>query len=136
MLLALAALLWFRGILTPTANTATIKLGATLITTEIVKTPAALSLGLSGRAGLWPNQGMLFVFSTADYRGIWMKDMRFPIDIIWLDEQKKIVDIKANATPDSYPTVFAPAAPAKYVIEVNAGFAAANKLKVGDSALF
>ena len=60
-----------------------------------------------------------------------MKEMNFPIDIIWLDENLKIVAIKENAMTESYPEVFTPSTPARYVLEVPAGFVQKNKISVG-----
>ena len=79
---------------------------------------------------------MLFAFGSSDRHGIWMKDMRFPIDIFWLDEYGQIVFIKKDAQPDSYPEVFLPNSPAKFVLEVTAGFAEENSLKIGDKISF
>jgi uncharacterized protein len=79
--------------------------------------------GLSGRQSLEPTEGMLFVFSDDDHHGIWMKDMRFPIDIIWIDGEGTVVDVEHAARPESYPHIFEPSTPARYVIETNAHFA-------------
>jgi len=91
---------------------------------------------LSNREKLAENQGMLFVFDHTDYHSFWMKDMRFAIDIIWIDENKKVVDITHNAEPESYPKIFKPSLPAQYVLEVNAGWAEEHRVKVGDLADF
>lgn len=88
-------------------------------------------MGLSGRKNLKENTGLLFVFEKKDFYGIWMKDMNFPIDIIWLDEDFKVVGIKENARPESYPEVFRPSGPALYVLEANAGLVKETELKEG-----
>ncbi len=75
---------------------------------------------------------MLFVFDKPDIYSFWMKDMLFPIDMIWISEDGKVVYIERDARPESYPNSFIPDAPAKYVLEVNAGFSEKNNLKVGD----
>ncbi len=62
--------------------------------------------------------------------------MQFSIDIIWISEDLKVVDIKEEATPESYPESFAPKEGAKYVLEVGAGFSKLNNLKIGDSVKF
>ncbi len=64
-----------------------------------------------------------------------MKDMKFPIDVIWLDENYRVVNIVKDARPDSFPEVFKSEAPAKYILEVNAGFANRNSIKVGDEGI-
>lgn len=89
--------------------------------------------GLSGRESLSPTQGMLFVFPETAYHGIWMKDMRFVIDIIWIDADGIIVDIAPSVRPDTYPQTFEPKTPARFVIETNAYFAESFGIKVGDS---
>lgn len=87
--------------------------------------------GLSGRAALAAGEGMLFVFERSDYWGIWMKDMRFSIDIVWLDEEGRVVGLEAEAAPGSYPDVFVPPLRARYVLELPAGAAARYGLAEG-----
>lgn len=100
---------------------------------EIADTPEKRVQGLSGRKELAQGQGMLFVFDTLQKAGIWMKDMNFPIDIIWFDEQKTVVYIKEHATPESFPEVFIPSTPASFVLEVPAGFAKERGIEMGDA---
>lgn len=104
--------------------------------------------GLSGRDKLEDDEGMLFVFDQIGKHNFWMKDMNFPIDIIWLGpvrphdnlgtggEDLKVVYIKENAHPKTYPETFGPNVDTKYVLEVMAGFSNKNNLKIGDSVLF
>ena len=87
--------------------------------------------GLSGMAGLPENHGMLFVYASSGRPGFWMKDMHFPIDIIWLSADFTIVNITPSISPDSFPRVFRPKEPAQYVLEVNAGFAERHGVSVG-----
>jgi uncharacterized membrane protein (UPF0127 family) len=77
--------------------------------------------GLSGRKEIGTREGMLFVFDTNGKQSIWMKEMLFPIDIVWISENYRIVEIKRNATPESYPEVFSNIRPARYVLELSAG---------------
>ena len=86
-----------------------------------------------GKFFLSDEKGMLFIFDDMGYPAIWMKDMLFPIDIAWLDSDFRIVDIAADVSPQTYPTVFRPELPAKYVLEVNAGFFASRGVKEGDT---
>jgi uncharacterized protein len=88
----------------------------------IADTPTKLQLGLSGYPGLKENEGMLFVFDKADYHGIWMKDMLFSIDILWLDDDLNVVDAHTNVSPDTFPDVFQPKTPARFVLETNGGW--------------
>lgn len=110
-----------------------ININDTSLKVEIVKTPEAQAKGLSGRASLKENEGMLFVFDGLDIYYFWMKDMNFPIDIIWFDENRKIIYIEKNATPESYPQSFGPDENAKYVLEIVAGFTEKYNIKVGDT---
>lgn len=88
--------------------------------------------GLSGTQYLNDDQGMFFIFEKPGYYGIWMKEMMFPIDIIFLDESLIVVDIKKDISPDTYPEVFKPRAKAKYVLEINGGVSDKNGFMIGD----
>ena len=103
--------------------------------------------GLSGRASLKENEGMLFVFAQPGKYPFWMKDMNFPIDIIWIAEDMKIIYIKKDVRPELYPESYGPAniptqigipteVGTKYVLEVVTGFSDKNNLKVGDRVEF
>ena len=58
--------------------------------------------------------------------------MLFSIDIIWLDEEFRVVNIKHNVSPDTYPTTFVPTQEAQYVVEVQNGFAKSHEVKIGE----
>jgi len=88
--------------------------------------------GLSFRESLAIDAGMLFVFEKPDKHGIWMKDMNFSLDIIWLDENFKVVNFKKDVSPDTFPTAFTPSSPALYVIETNTGFVDRFSIKIGE----
>ncbi len=103
---------------------------------EYADTPAAQEKGLGGRDSLAPYQGMLFRFPEAAQHCFWMKDMRFSLDIIWLDSAKRVVHIEQAVSPDSYPKNYCPDEAARYVLEVNAGTAQQLNLRVGDSLSF
>lgn len=92
--------------------------------------------GLSDRDELPVQDGLLFIFDTAGQHCIWMKDMRFPIDIVWLDEDKRIVMIKSEVSPETYPDSFCNEQPAKYVIEINARVSSALRLRTGQRVSF
>ena len=98
---------------------------------EVADTHIKRTQGLSEREELSEDSGLLFVFEKSDRHGIWMRDMHFPIDIIWIGEDGRIVDIKQNVSPDTYPQIFQPQEPARYVLEVNAGFTEQHGIEIG-----
>lgn len=106
------------------------------IKVDLALTEDEQTKGLSGKDKLDENEGMLFVFSQIGKHNFWMKDMNFPIDIIWLGEDMRVVYIKENAHPKTYPETFGPEVETKYVLEVVSGFSNKNNLKTGDNVLF
>ena len=118
---------------------------------EIASTSEEQEQGLSGKRKLMEfvrdqkirTEGMLFVFSEPRVLNFWMKDMRFDLDIIWLDENLKIVHIAKNAQADSYnkqnpasSTIFSNGNnPAKYVLEINSGLSNELNLREGDTLI-
>jgi len=109
-----------------------LSLGSAIFDIEIAATKKARQRGLSGRENLVSNTGMLFVFEEPDFHAIWMKDMNFPIDIIWLDDQFIVVDLATNVSSESFPATFKPRLPAWYVLEISAGMAEQYGIKIGD----
>lgn len=102
------------------------------VTAELARSMVEQTRGLSGRAGLQPGHGMLFVYTEAHPIGIWMKDMRFPLDILWIRDGR-IVHIEANAPPllpNGPERVYT--ATGHLVLEVPAGFTAQEKIRIGD----
>jgi hypothetical protein len=96
------------------------------------------AMGLMFRPSLPLDRGMVFVFETADFHGIWMKNCRFPIDILWLDEEKRVVHVADSVPPckaDPCP-VYNPMRKAAYVVELNAGQARREKAVVGAAVGF
>lgn len=108
----------------------------TLLRVEVAETPVARRCGLSLRDLLSENRGMLFVFEESGFHGIWMKDMNFSIDIVWIDEAHRVVDEVFGASPESYPGVFKPKKGASYVLEVPQGFAKKYNIVAGDEIVF
>ena len=113
-----------------------VKIGDVNVQVELATTPQARAQGLSGRAGLSEDEGMLFIFDKSGRYSFWMKDMNFAIDIIWISDDMRVVYIKKDARPESYPESFMPETSALYVLEVNAGYAKQHDLKEGDAARF
>lgn len=103
--------------------TTTISTGITTINARLATTEIQREQGLSGTPVLEPNEGMLFVFDRNAKWPIWMKDMKYPIDIIWIDKNKRVVWIERNVTPTTYPKSFKPLTESRYVLEVAAGSA-------------
>ncbi len=87
---------------------------------EVVTSQADQERGLGGRPTIPSNYGMLFVFQAPGDYGFWMKDMRAPIDILWLSDTGEILKINANVLPETYPTSFYPPRPVRYVLEMKA----------------
>jgi uncharacterized membrane protein (UPF0127 family) len=103
------------------------------LSVEVADTPAERGRGLSGREMLPENSGMLFVFDTPGRYGFWMYGMKFPLDIIWIDERLRVVYFVENAQPCvNICETYEPPADALYVLEVNAGFVKKYGMKVGD----
>jgi uncharacterized membrane protein (UPF0127 family) len=94
---------------------------STAYAVQVADTGPARTLGLSNRTFLAEGTGLLFIFEKDGYYPFWMKDMNFPIDIIWIDTQKQIVHIAQNVSPDTYPSTFASKELARYVLEIPAG---------------
>ncbi len=112
----------------------TVMFGYTTFKVKVASDNQALETGLSKTPSLEPDEGMLFVFGSPSYWPIWMKDMSYPIDIVWLDQNKNVVSVDHNVMPGTYPQIFLPTDPALYALEVSAG--AASGIKDGDTADF
>ena len=117
-------------------NISYVQIGGQNVKVDLALTEAEHTKGLSGKNELVENEGMLFVFDKPGKYSFWMKDMNFPIDIVWISSDMKVVYIKKNADPKLYPETYGPDTDAKYVLEVMAGFSDKNNLKVGDSLKF
>ena len=111
----------------------TISLAGQVVKVSVADTPQAREKGLSGRIKLASDEGMLFIFSSDAKYSFWMKDMRFPIDILWISSDEKILDMRQNVSPETYPAVFTPSSPARYVLELSAGYSEAHGVKIGDT---
>ena len=108
----------------------------TCFLTELATTPKAQAKGLMFRNKLAVNRGMLFIFPKAGVYPFWMKNTYVPLDIIWLDQNQKVVFIKNGAQPclvSSCPLIY-PSVKAKYVLEINAGLAQSLHIHLGDKA--
>lgn len=113
-----------------------IKVGGVKVKIEMADTEAERKIGLSERKSLDKDQGMLFFFNNQEVTpGFWMKDMLFPLDIIWI-KNGKIIKIDKNVPipekGETSPKLYYPPSSINYVLEVNAGFCDQNQIKVGD----
>jgi uncharacterized membrane protein (UPF0127 family) len=103
---------------------------------EIANNEANRVSGLSNRKTLYTKTGMLFAFDKMSKQSFWMKDMLIPIDMIFFDNNWKIVLIESNLQPNSFPKIFGGGVKSQYVLEVNALEAEISGLGVGDQAVF
>jgi uncharacterized protein len=104
---------------------------------EIAQTNKEKAKGLMGREYLAEDAGILFIYDKEDYRSFWMKDMNFPIDIIWINKDKEIVGVIEHASPclkncQSYKS----ARKAMYVLEIKAGLTDKLEIRIGDKIDF
>lgn len=107
-------------------------LGGISLSASIADTNEERALGLSDTPYIPAGIAKLFIFDSAQQWSFWMKDMNYPIDIFWVNEEGRIVHVVKFASPNSYPeTSFVPPVPALYVIETKAGFAQENNIEVG-----
>ena len=116
-------------------QTALVTVGGVNLITSLSTTPDAQSKGLAIRDSLNENEGMLFIFETPQKYSFWMKDMKFPIDIIWINQDGKIVHIEKNLPPCVFllpcPS-YAPKDDSLYVLEVVSNFTNKFDINVGD----
>lgn len=100
-------------------------------------TDAELYQGLSGIEQLPPAGGLLMDFKTPGLHGIVMRDMKVPLDIVWLDDEKVVIYIVKNASPElGESKVFTPKRPARYVLELPAGSVQRDAIKLGSIVYF
>ena len=118
------------------AETRVISIDDTLVRVVVADTPQARTQGLSGQNGLGAGTGMLFVFFDEGTHGIWMKDMLFSIDILWISATNEVIHIEKNVAPETYPAAFRSTQPARYVLEVSAGFAEEHNIIEGSKVSF
>ncbi len=116
-------------------NTATVTIRNYTFKLYFATSSEEKQIGLSSRQSLPQDYGMLFQFGTPDYYIFWMKNMKFPIDIIFIRDNK-IVSIIENAPPlkpnDQKPLTYKPKSPADTVLEINSGLSKKYGFKIGD----
>jgi uncharacterized membrane protein (UPF0127 family) len=108
---------------------------------EVADTPQSRALGLGERDALAEDTGMLFDMGQVGTPGFWMRGMRFPLDFVWIDEQKRIIAVTRDVPmqPGAIGPelrMYRPPAPVRYVLEINAGAASRLGLDEGDEVQF
>lgn len=116
-------------------DTSVVEIGDRTIKVMLAKTPSEQSKGLAIRDFMDEDEGMLFIFDKPLKHSFWMKDMKFPIDIIWADTAGKIVHIEKNLEPCIFllPCAsYSPDSDSLYVLEVVSNFTTKYNIKAGD----
>lgn len=114
-----------------------VRVGSQTIRAEQAISAQQQRIGLSGRACIGHDQGMLFAFEKPGQYSFWMKDMYFPIDIIWMDADRKVIAIEKNVSPSTYPDSFVNKdKSAKYVLELKANRSDSLGIKLGTKVNF
>lgn len=122
LLLVIGGYALFSGISGLTDNKQHLIAPEGIITIEIADTTESRFQGLSNRDSLDANEGMMFVFDEPIINNcLVMRDMNFSLDMVWLNEEKRVVTIASDVAPETYPEVFCPEEPAKYALEINSG---------------
>ena len=112
-----------------------------VLQTEVMVSDEDRQMGLMFRPSLPLDHGMLFIFEQPDFHGIWMKNCKFPIDVVWLDAEAKVVHVAPRVPPCTAKEakdcpVYYPISRASYVVELNAGQAAKEKAVPGSKLEF
>lgn len=111
----------------------TITIHSSRISVSVADTEAERVQGLSGVKSLPDGTGLLMKFDTDGSPGIWMKDMLFPIDIVWIDSNWKVLQVTPSVSPNSYPKVFYPDSNIRYVLELPAGYSDIHNIEAGNT---
>lgn len=99
---------------------------------EVADTPYEQELDLKHRNALAPHQGMLFLYPQSELRGYYMKDIRFPLDLIFIGPDNKVVSFKENAKALDETTFLPSQVPAQLVLKINGGLSEEWVIEVGD----
>lgn len=122
-----------------TYSRARVCIGGRCVEAQVADTPEKKSLGLMHRDSLREGEGMLFVYDKPDTYSFWMKNMLIPLDIIWISEGLKVVEVMRDVPPckdGSECIPFSPEQPAQYILEVSAGSASKLRIKAGQGVTF
>ncbi len=132
--------LYFFGLGRPTVKKTTVTIRDVAFRADVADTVLTRTRGLSGREGLAPDEGMLFIFGGSGNYGFWMKDMNFPIDVIWIRDHE-IAGVTSDIQPQPGASVFSlkvyyPPGEVDKVLELPAGTAAKHGFTAGDKVSF
>ena len=122
----------------PFGKTSTAEVNGNKLNLIVAKSEKDRQKGLSGRKSLNQNQGMIFIFDHKDSYGFWMKDMLFPIDIIFIDDETVVYVVKKAPSSAQVPNliIYKPDEPVNRVLEINAGLADKFKIDKGTKIKF
>lgn len=98
-----------------------VSVGPKTFQARLANTEEQREKGLSGTEPLADDSALLMVFPTSGKWPIWMKNMDYSIDVIWMDDNKIVVATKENLSPDTYPKTFTPTSNARYILEAPSG---------------
>ncbi len=114
--------------------------GGQKIRVEVMTSPTDMGRGMMFRDSLAPDRGMLFIHSSPGNYKYWMYQVRIPLDIVWLDQFRRVVEISANTPPCKTRASECPNyggnARAQFVLELGGGMAEKYNLKPGDTIDF
>ncbi|HAJ57827.1 MAG TPA: hypothetical protein DCL35_08745 [Candidatus Omnitrophica bacterium] len=133
VMILLAAVVCLKALFLPKAC-----FGPKCLIIELAHTEQQRQKGLMFRPSLPEDRGMLFIFPRDDIWGFWMKNTLISLDIIWIDKNRRVVDMVEGAMPftGENPPTFRPVLRSRYVLEANSGFVKTNGIKIGDKARF
>lgn len=120
----------------PFGKTSKVTVDETVFKVTVAKTNEEKEVGLSQFAKIDEDRGMIFIFDKPDYYSFWMKEMKFPIDIIFINKDKIVTILEKIEPPTGSETalqIFNPTSPADSVLEINAGLSEKYNFKLGDS---
>jgi len=117
----------------PNEEISVVRIKDKVIIVEIANSQAEHRIGLMNHNELEKDHGMLFIFEEEKIHSFWMKNMKFSIDIVWIDSNEYIVHIEKDLPPcEDNCVIYAPEKESKYVLEVESGFTDEHKINIGE----
>lgn len=132
VLVILGAILLF-FVLISNIKSPSLKVKEKILSLYVAKTDKDKQIGLSKYKSISNEKGMIFIFDKPDYYPFWMKGMKFPIDIIYIKDNKVITVLKDLRAESSDSVIYYPTAPANKVLEINAGLSTQYNITPGDT---